>query len=58
MLVRLVIATSIQNYYELTATVNTTAKVNVLEQADIIKQTALVKEFNARKLNFGHEIPL
>lgn len=51
--------TSIQNYYELTATVNTTAKVNVLEQADIISniQTALVKEFNARKLNFGHEIP-
>lgn len=51
--------TSIQNYYELTATVNTTAKVNVLEQADIVSniQTALVKEFNARKLNFGHEIP-
>lgn len=49
---------SIQNNYELTATVNTRAKVNALEQADIISNiySALAKEFNARKLNFGHEI--
>lgn len=50
--------TTIQNLYSLTATVNTVAKVNVLEQADIISniQIALAREFNSRKLSFGHEL--
>lgn len=50
---------SVQNYYSLNAVVNTTAKVNVLEQADIIANiyNAIAREFNARKLNFGYEIP-
>lgn len=50
---------SIQNYYDLTATISTVAKVNVLEQADIISNiySALAKEFNTRNLNFGYEIP-
>ena len=50
---------SIQLCYDLTATISTTAKVNILEQSDIIANvySALAKEFNARKLNFGYEIP-
>ena len=49
----------IKNYLRLKAKVTTTKKVTYLEEAEILKNiyTALYKNFNARQLDFGEEIP-
>jgi len=48
-----------KNYYKLNAKISTTYKVNAIERADILNNinTALVKNFNAREVDFGYEIP-
>lgn len=49
----------IKNYYKLNANISTTYKVNNAERLDIISnvETALIKNFNARELDYGYEIP-
>ena len=49
----------IKNYLTLNINISTVNKVYSSEQADIIKnvQLALVKNFNARKVDYGYEIP-
>lgn len=49
----------IKNYYTLNAIISTTYKVNTLEQQNIIENVkiALSKNFNARNVDFGYEIP-
>lgn len=48
-----------KNYYKLNAKVTTTYKVNQLEQNSIKKniREALINNFNARKVDYGYEIP-
>lgn len=50
---------AIKNYYLLKARVSTVSKVTKLEGATIIANinAALVKNFNAREVDFGYEIP-
>ena len=49
----------IKNWYNLDAKITTTYKVNAYEQAEIISnvQQALAKNFNARNVDYGCEIP-
>ena len=49
----------IKNYMRLKAKISTTKKVTLLEEAEILKNiyTAIYKNFNARQLDFGEEIP-
>lgn len=49
----------IKNYYTLNAKIATQEKVNTFEQKDIINniETNLFKNFNARKVDYGFEIP-
>ena len=48
-----------KNYYKLDAKISTTYKVNAIERADILNNVnqALIKNFNAREVDFGYEIP-
>lgn len=50
---------SIRNHYRVEAVLSTTYKVTSTEQYDILlnANNALAKAFNARKVDFGHEIP-
>ena len=50
---------TIKNYLTLNVNVSTVNKVYPSEQADIVKniQLALVKNFNAREVDYGYEIP-
>lgn len=49
----------IKNYMRLKAKVSTTKKVTILEESEILKNIykAIYKNFNARQLDFGEEIP-
>lgn len=49
----------IKNYYTLYAKIATHSKVNKTEQEDIIRNvySALYKNFNARKVDYGYDIP-
>ena len=49
----------IKNYLRLKAKISTTKKVTYLEEASILENiyTALFKNFNARQIDFGEEIP-
>ena len=50
---------AIKNYAKLNARIVTTYKVNNYERAQILQnvQQALIENFNARKVNYGSEIP-
>lgn len=50
---------AIKNYYTLEAVISAAVKVNLTEQLKILENVreALASNFNARKLEFGYEIP-
>lgn len=49
----------IKNYYKLNARISTTHKVNAYEERSILENVnkALIENFNARKVDYGYEIP-